>query len=219
MKKCILIQGPSNHVNEIKSSFKDHDLIFSTWCGEESKYEESDIVIFNDHPPYPGHANFWHQKISTLNGLLKCKELGYTHVLKIRSDIISTKNDIFELFDDNKLNFLCWHYHEVYPNCKGYLVDYFMYGCVDKMIKMWDIKEMFCKVPEVVLTESFIQNLNEIPNFILYDMKNDYELYWIKNNIYLSSYVNVLYPDKYKKYDFGETIEHLNGNYLNDVIF
>jgi len=133
----------------------------------------------------------------------------------MRSDIINVGGDIFDIFDNNKLNFLCWHYHEVYQNCPGYLVDYLMYGDVDKMIKLWDINEIFCNVPEIILTDSYIKKINEIPNFILYELKNGLDLFWIKNNIYLSSYKTTLFNDVYKKFDFGDTISHLNNTYLS----
>ena len=46
---CLIIQGPSVNVNILKDKYKNMNIqiIFSTWEGEESKYNENDIVIFN----------------------------------------------------------------------------------------------------------------------------------------------------------------------------
>lgn len=215
MKSCVVVQGPSNHVSEIKNSFNNHDIIFSTWVGSEHLYSETDNVIFNTQPESNICSNFLFQQKSTIAGLRFAKERGYTHVLKMRSDIINVGHDIFDIFETDKMNFLCWHYHEVYPTCPGYLVDYFMYGDVDDLIKLWDIDEIFCNVPEILITDSYIRKINKIPNFILYELTNESDLFWIKNNIFLSSYKTTLYNDIYRKFDFGDTIRHLDTNYLN----
>lgn len=218
MKQAIVVQGPSSYVNNIKSSYANHDLIFSTWVGSEQFYNSSDNVVFNTPPETSICSNFLYQQKSTMAGLLRAKELGYTHVLKMRSDIVSTNKDIFDLFKNDCINFLCWHYHEVYPKCKGYLVDYFMYGPVDELIALWNISDIFCNVPEILLTNSFINKSTNRPNFILYDLGENYDLYWIKHNILLSSYKATLFEDPYKKYDFGNTVEHLDGKYLNFLL-
>ena len=56
---CIVIQGPSNNVTLLKQNYSNSNvtLIFSTWKGEESKYDENDIVIFNDIPVEKGTQN------------------------------------------------------------------------------------------------------------------------------------------------------------------
>jgi len=215
MKLCVVVQGPSNNVDELKTAFDGIDIIFSTWVGYEDNYNSTDVVIFNSQPNSNECSNFLFQQKSTMSGLLLAKNRGYTHVLKIRSDMVSVGGNIFDLFVDDRLNFLCWHYHEVYPKCPGYLVDYFMYGPIDDMIKLWDVSDIFCSVPEILITYSFIKNSIDPPNFILYELQNGLDLYWIKNNIYLSSYKTTLFNDVYRKYDFGETVSHLNDSYLS----
>ena len=51
-KICLIIQGPSVNVNIMKEKYKDINIqvIFSTWEGEESKYDTNDIVVFNKMP-------------------------------------------------------------------------------------------------------------------------------------------------------------------------
>jgi hypothetical protein len=73
-KLGIVVQGPSSYVNEIKESYSGYPLIFSTWVSEEKNYHfEKDVVVFND----------------------KTKELGHTHLLKMRNDIILTNVESF----------------------------------------------------------------------------------------------------------------------------
>jgi hypothetical protein len=72
---CLIIQGPSVNVNILKDKYKNMNIqiIFSTWEGEESKYNENDIVIFNKMPKERGIQNVMLQQLSTYNGLLKAK--------------------------------------------------------------------------------------------------------------------------------------------------
>ena len=72
---CLIIQGPSVNVNILKDKYKNMNIqiIFSTWEGEESKYNENDIVIFNKMPKEKGIQNVMLQQLSTYNGLLKAK--------------------------------------------------------------------------------------------------------------------------------------------------
>lgn len=215
----IIVQGATTYLKEVKEALKYNKVLYSTWQGEEFKYNSDDIVIFNEIPSYSGPANLNFQKTSTLLGLIKAKELGYKKALKLRSDIIPTNIDKFiDLIDNQCLNFLCWHHHEVYPNCPGYLVDYLMSGRIDDLIKLWDIKNMnWCNVPEIHLTNQYIQNLMDTVkiNYFLSSLGEDNDLYWIKNKIMLSSYKENGVYNSYRKYDFSENCEHLKKNYTN----
>ena len=74
-KICLIIQGPSNNVNIIKEKYKNTNIqiIFSTWIGEESKYNENDIVIFNKMRQLKRYSKCYVTTISTYNGLIKAK--------------------------------------------------------------------------------------------------------------------------------------------------
>ena len=112
---AIIIQGESNYVENLRSAFKGCNTIFSTWHGEESKYSDDDKVIYNLIPDDRGPCNLNLQKISTINGLLLAKKLGFKKALKIRSDLIpNNTTEFLNLFNNNYLNFLCWHDHQVY---------------------------------------------------------------------------------------------------------
>ena len=193
IKIAIIVQGASNYVTEVKNAWKDfkNDLIFSTWKGEESKYNIDDNVIYNDSPIYSGPYNFNYQKKSTYEGLLKAKELGYTHALKIRSDYLPTNAKKFiKLLELDKLNFLMWAYTTYlwlqYPTFNGYLDDHFSFGPINQMIELWDIPINFCFSPETILTWNYISKLSDTIdlNYILPKLNADNDLYYIKfNNI------------------------------------
>jgi hypothetical protein len=213
---AIVIQGASSHVDLLKEKYKNFNIIFSTWVGNEHLYKNDDVVLYNEIPVNKGPANFNLQKVSTLNGIKKAIELKYKYILKIRSDMFLTNtNNFFNILDFEKLNFLCWHHHEVYRNCKGYLVDYFMFGKSEDMYSLWDIDDFsWCVVPEIFITNKYIKDLKDKPiNFLLERLNNENDVCWIKNNLFLSSYSNI--PSFNSKNTFSITQEYLSNNYLN----
>lgn len=215
---AIIIQGGSTNIPEQKQVWKDYirDCFFSTWEGNEHLYEKNDNAIFSKIPSDPGPANTNLQLTSTLAGLKRAKELGYTKALKIRSDLIPTAPETFlASLDFSKLNFLCWHNHEVYPGCYGYLVDYLMAGDIDEMIKLWSFTEIFCVVPEIMITWSYIKNCDCELKYFLPDLNETNDLFWIKYNTRLSTYKSIKSYDAYKKHDFSLTQSYLKENYLN----
>lgn len=214
----IVVQGPTSYLPVMKTIFKKYNVIYSTWTGEEHKYDYNDIAVFSKIPSYKGPANMNLQKISTLAGLEKGKELGYERALKLRSDLMPTNIEaLMKMLDNQDLNFLCWHYHEVYPSCPGYLVDYLMSGRIDDLFILWNIDDMEkCLVPEINLTNQYINKLMSTVNisYFLDSLSPNNDLYWIKHELMLSSYkVNHIY-DKYRKYDFGTSKDFLNKNYM-----
>jgi len=213
---AIVIQGESKYVELLKSAFKGYNTIFSTWEGEESKYSSDDKVIYNSLPRGEfgeyifGPCNLNLQKISTINGLLLAKQLGFKKALKIRSDLIpNNASEFLNLLNNDHLNFLCWHGHEVYPNCSGYLVDFLMSGNIDDLLNIWDIEDMsWCVVPEIFLTSNVINKYKDINNinYILNNITEINDLFWIKNNKNLSSFN--------KQWIYSLTKEHLKPDYL-----
>lgn len=219
---AIVVQGQSNHVRLMKKHLTGHNVIYSAWTGEESEYSDKDIVIFNEIPKHSGPANFNFQKISTTSGLKKAKELGFKKALKLRSDLVPTNSNKFlKLLDNNDLNFLCWHCHEVYPKCPGYLVDYLMSGDIDHLIELYDIKDTsWCVVPEIHLTQQYTSKLMDKVgiNFFLSELNSDNDLFWGKYNIKLSSYQNHPPYNFYKKYEFNESKKHLKEGYSSFLV-
>jgi len=213
----IVVQGGSIHVEEIRKALKGFNVIFSTWEGNESKYLDSDIVVYNKIPTYTGPANLNLQKITTMSGLTKAKELGYKRALKLRSDLVPTNsNDFIKLLDNDYLNFLCWHSHEVYPDCPGYLVDYLMSGKIDDLLVLWDIKDMsWCNVPEIHITQQYINELMDKVDveYFLQELNEKNDLFWIKRGINLRTYQANKTYNKFGKFNFELNKEHLVSNY------
>jgi hypothetical protein len=218
-KIAIIIQGPSSNVKEQKESWESYkdNVIFSTWVGSEHLYDEIDNVIFNEPPTEISETKFNYQVLSTHNGLVRAKQLGYKYALKLRSDLIPTNClEFLKLIDNNEFNFLCWHEHIVYENCPGYLVDFLMSGPIDKMIDLWSIDNLFCTVSEVMLTWNYICKTSDVDiNYFLEGLNDENNLFWIKYDLHLSTYQkNDIYYE-YKKNYFSLNHEYLNNDYLN----
>lgn len=150
---CIVIQGASTNVEEQKIVWKDfkNQIIFSTWKGEERKYEKSDNVIFSDIPAHRGTSNLNLQKISTLCGVERAKELGYKRVLKMRSDQVPTNPHKFlNEFSEEKITVFLRHLHGDEP----YYADYFMCGKIDVMHEIWQLDALQnCAYSEWAITK------------------------------------------------------------------
>jgi hypothetical protein len=197
-KICLIIQGPSDHVNSIKEKYKDSNIqiIFSTWEGEESKYDENDIVIFNKMLQERGIQNVMLQQLSTYNGLLKAKELGFENAIKIREDTYFTDLSLFlkNEIDYNKLNFLYFlDYHRTDGPDKSnnnykYFCDYIQISNVDNLLKMWDFKYEKCSYSEQLTTKHIFHTFKkEEIAFIGNYVTNDCDIYLISRKLYLST--------------------------------
>jgi hypothetical protein len=214
----VVIQGPSTQVEYAKNSFSGYNLIFSTWNGSESKYKESDLVIFNEMPEYKGPMNMNLQKITTVAGLQLAKKLGYKYALKIRSDLIPTDYlQLIELFDYTKLNIFAWQHHRVFTGCPGYLTDHLMFSDIDTLLDLWNIEDMtWNSVPEIIMTHQYIQKLiHKIDvKYFINELTKENDLFWIKRNQYLSDFI---IPPKYNPRDvhkYTDTKCFLNFDYI-----
>ena len=183
-KGAIVIQGPSQYVGDLKKAWNGYNLIWSTWIGDETHYDDTDIVIYNELPKDFGTRNIALQQKTTLSGIVKAKELGFQRVLKWRSDMIPTNiNDFMGLFDLRATNFL--FFHDVRG---GYFIDYFMEGDINTISNIWSFSNIHPLFPESAITEQIkMMGLKDIV-FIgnLFDEAND--IFWLKNKIMLSSY-------------------------------
>lgn len=191
---CLIIQGPSNNVNTIKNIYKNIaiPIIFSTWEGEESKYDKKDNVVFNSMPRERGIQNVMLQQYSTYKGLLKAKELGYEYAIKIRSDFYFTnlKKFLKNNINFTKINFL-YYFDYVRVDNKinyKYVCDYIQLGSVNNLLKLWNFEYQNCKYAEQLITNHVLKtfsknNIEFISNFITQDC----DIFWIKNNLYLSN--------------------------------
>ncbi len=184
-KIAIIIQGPSINVDELKNRWFGFNIIWSTWIGEERKYRDDDIVIFNTVPSDKGVQNIALQKESTLNGIKKAKELGFKWVLKWRSDMIpNDSKSLIDSFKKDSINFLAWH------NEGKYFVDYFIGGNIDDIYKIWDVPTIWSSHSEKITTDNIFSLGYNNFNFIGDELNTNNEIYWSKYNINLSTYKN-----------------------------
>lgn len=203
---CLIIQGSSNDVNTLKNIYKNVNIpiIFSTWEGEESKYDINDIVIFNKMPSERGIQNVMLQRLSTYSGLLKAKEMGFKYAIKIRGDAYFTNLSLFlkNNIDYDKLNFLFFlnHYREGGPcpsNNYKYFCDYLQISNIDNLLKMWNFKYERCYYPEQLITKHVFNTFkNEEISFIGQYLTNECDIYWISRALYLST---LLHPESIYK--------------------
>jgi hypothetical protein len=191
-KFCVVVQGPSSHVDRIKYAFSGVPIIFSTWVGSEHNYKENDIVVYNQYPTEAGVGNTNYQKVTTLAGLEKARELGYTRALKIRSDMVpSNISDFLNLIDKEKITLFSWHFVPD-TRVRAYVVDYLMAGSVEDLIKMWSFDLRQFEIPEAMLTNSIIKHFEgQQINYLIHKLSHDNEIMWIKYNTHLSDYKNI----------------------------
>ena len=195
---CVVVQGRTeiDFVKVLKEKFN-IPLIFSTWeDADRSVYSDDDVVLYNQYPSDRGPLNFHLQRISSLNGILKAKELGFKRVIKWRCDLEPNNSD--ELLKLFKLD--CINFHSFVNHADGYLTDYYMGGNIDDMIELFSI-DMNPPYPEFAFTHKiyelkFDKNINFIinklteNNNILFKQRDS--SYWITRHQNDTMYVDRL---------------------------
>ena len=170
-KGCVVVQGPTypQWITKVKESWVGYQIIFSTWDNaDRSLYDESDIVIYNPIPSDAGIKNLNYQKVSTINGFLKAKELGWDRALKVRGDFSTTTADaFFGLFDKTKLNL-----HGYWK--AGYISDFFMEGQIDDILNLFNVS-IEGQFPEWHLTKQLYKSELYKKSVCMYD-KLEYNL-------------------------------------------
>jgi len=185
MSRCIVVQGQTNpqYVKQIKESFKGNHIIFSTWEGTDRDiWDEWDVLLYNTMPIDNGVKNLYAQKVSSINGFLKAKEMGFKRVLKWRSDFICANGEaLLKLFPEDKMSFYAWHGED------KYVMDFFMEGDVDEMINLFSFDTLNYKFPEEALTKRmFHLGLDTKANFVCKDIFEPNDIKWLKHNYWLS---------------------------------
>jgi hypothetical protein len=184
MSTCIVVQGETNpqYVKQIKECFKGKHIIFSTWEGTDRDiYDEWDVVLYNPIPADKGVANLNLQRVSSLKGFLKAKEMGFKRVLKWRSDFMcASGEELFKLFPDDKVSFYAWHRD-------NYVTDFFMEGDIDEMINLFSFDGMNARFPEQAFTNRMFElGLDSKAHFVCKDIFEPNDIKWLKQNYWLS---------------------------------
>jgi hypothetical protein len=185
-KGCVVVQGQTypSYIDSVRRGWEGYQIIFSTWdTTDKSYYREDDIVIYNPVPSDCGTKNLNLQKISTINGFLKARELGWDRALKARSDFSTTTADgFFELFDRTKLN--------LHGYWDGYINDFYMEGTIDDILTLFDVP-ISGPYPEWNLTKQLYDSkLNEKCCCMVNKLEfNKADIKWERMGYWFSSHI------------------------------
>lgn len=185
-KGCVVVQGQTypNYLDLVRKSWEGYQIIFSTWdTTDRAYYKEDDIVIYNPIPSDVGVKNLNLQKVSTINGFLKAKELGWDRALKSRSDFVTTTADgLFALFDRKKLN--------LHGYWNGYINDFYMEGTIEDILTLFDVAPGG-PYPEWNLTKQLYDSgLNKKAHCIVNGLEfNKADIRWERMGYWFSSHV------------------------------
>ena len=189
-KGCVVVQGPANReaITEIKRCFDGYQLVFSCWVDDDSTiYEKDDIVVLNQKPEDSGPQNFYLQRKSTIEGMKRAKELGWTRALKWRSDMWCTDGDrLFRKFDSDSLNLYFW-----LALLDGYIADFFMEGEIDDIITLFDtdIPKWKWNYPEFGITLQFFKNgLERKARFMGKELDSECDIFWLRTKGWFSKH-------------------------------
>ena len=176
---CIVVQGPlyDKSMPYLLEDYKDcPHKILSTWNTEDpekiQKLKEIGFrIVLNDYPSPRNTIN--HPAVTMKAGTELAKSLGYTHVLRFRSDVhcndINKLIRICESYDKNKLVFLAWFQspeHNPPHIYIGYLMDQIIYGPINEMLMYFNV----LRTPqENRYAEKFFQEMYFGKENLLYD--------------------------------------------------
>jgi hypothetical protein len=191
MESCLVVQGPTicENVLNIKKYWDGFPVIFSTWEGSNKNcYSVDDVVIYNEYPTNNGIKNLNLQKVSSLNGFIKAKELGYDRVIKWRQDFYpSDYTKLIKLFKKDSINLYAYMIHK-----HGYITDYFMEGEINDMINLFNITDINVPYPEFAFTKRLFEiKLDKKSNFICKDLNKENDIFWKSKNIWLSKNISL----------------------------
>ena len=101
---CAVVQGNIRRgTDEVLACLSRHfdRVILSTWDDEPTdKIPKGNFdLVLSRKPPVPGYTHRNFQRFGTAAGLRRAEELGATHVLKWRTDMLPTKLDIKKLLE------------------------------------------------------------------------------------------------------------------------
>jgi hypothetical protein len=200
---CVVIQGPTSNENVMKNKkcWEGIPIIFSTWVdSDKTAYDlDNDIVIFNEYPKEHGVGNWNLQRVSTLNGIILAKKLGYKRVLKWRSDFMTNNGiNLYNLFDFDKMNF--WSF---IPHDGGYVTDYFMEGDINQMYELFNFESNGPFAEKIMTKRLFDLNFLDKINFICKKLNSESDVYWIKSKYWLSQNKQIsIYQDTLGEINF-----------------
>lgn len=163
------MEGPlyKNSMKTILEQIQQVPTIITTWDNQPQEHidlvKQYAITVILTSCPDPnkyGNIGLNYPNLTLTHGFIAAKQLGYTHVLRYRSDQYSPKiKDLFTTFvneSDTRLVGIGWfiHPHPVYAP-EGYIMDHVMYGPIDLIAKY---RSPFKDVQDGRFTEAFLQD-------------------------------------------------------------
>jgi hypothetical protein len=202
-KVGIVIQGTLyndlcvDKIIESYSCVKDNCVI-STWSNESiellNKLEDAGFkLIKSEMPEFRGHHNCNLQTKSSINGINYLEKKGYSHILRMRSDLIPNNTvkfiDVLSKISEHKIVFLCWiNGYNIH-----YFTDFFTFGPTEIIKKFWDVEQLISEDTSKMFTEQYLcykftnleyPSYNDISDIFTFSVKelynNNIELNWIK---------------------------------------
>jgi len=174
----VVIQGPTNYVEDILSSYKNiQNVVWSTWDNEPSNNielikKEGIKVIQTPPPTFGGYLNVNFQTISSYKGIKYLKSKGITEALKIRGDIKIDKLKLFlKLLKGDNMSFISickpnvrsLHYELIYSHTSfDFPGDHIIYGNIDNLEKCFNftVENNMQIPPESLIAYSYLYNSN-----------------------------------------------------------
>ncbi len=193
-KVFLIIQGHTKHCDKVLENVKNlQNVIWST--DEDSPYnqiekiKQSNVKLVLNPKINSGYGNVNFQTSTTISGLKLAKQLGATHAIKTRSDLIFSDPQKFisDFNFNDKIHHLSYiqhtpicinitvHYPDLpnwikinYPNlinniCDyNYVTDFCNLGPIDEMIEFWSYPiENYLRIPaEFKLLLRYLKNKN-----------------------------------------------------------
>jgi hypothetical protein len=149
---CAVVQGNLRRgTEEVLACLIGHFdcVVLSTWDDENpDKIPKGDFeVVLNKKPLVPGYSHRNFQRLSTAAGLRRAEELGATHVLKWRTDMLPTKMDVQQLLKwstyevpqdfDSRLVTCAFRNLTVKEDWFSTIPDYFAFADIRLMKLLW----------------------------------------------------------------------------------
>lgn len=123
-------------------------VLVSTWKSEAAKLPPGRYeTVLSDPPPVPGVGNRYFQRVGMAAGLRAAQQLGCTHVLRWRTDLLPTRLDPTDLLRRSEHNvpagltsrivLSAWRNLDVDPDWFSSLPDLFMFSDIASMERLW----------------------------------------------------------------------------------
>jgi hypothetical protein len=159
---AIVLQGPVLKEHDFTyetvlfyaGNFKDSIIVVSTWVDEDESVlnrlkEAGAVIVLNQKPEAAGISNINYQITTSINGILKAKELGAEYVMKTRTDqriyglnVIDYFLNLIQLYPLKNIN--VQKERLIVPNINTFLYrlygisDMLMFGNIEDMILYWN---------------------------------------------------------------------------------